>query len=278
MATSLPSPPESRSSTPGTEQKNDTTVSTQRLDELLEEYLQLLDQYTTLRDELSKSFSSGFFSLARAQRASTLGSGRRYGQDCYDERMKAQRRVTIDEEGLGWKIGTTVPPVTNAQNEEPNTTKDEPEDQATDTDERVSEDAKEQRRRGSDEDKNTKTERNKQDPATRDPITWFGLLAPPALRQCQAQYVRAVDSQIPALLLVDSRMRHVEEEIWALREELRMMRDYEEDKAAVEEQHVSEGLNEQLKPPAKRQPHRTPRRNLPARPAHSKSHLLKLGE
>lgn len=96
MADSLPSPPESRSSTPDETKNTDTNTDalTARLDDLLEQYLELLDQYTTLREELSKTFSSGFFSLAQAQRASTLGAGRRYGEECYDERMKAQRKVS----------------------------------------------------------------------------------------------------------------------------------------------------------------------------------------
>jgi len=67
------------------------------LDTLLEQYLTLLDTYTSLREELSKQFSSGFFNLASAQRnaSSTLGAGRRYGEEGYDGRMKALRRMQV---------------------------------------------------------------------------------------------------------------------------------------------------------------------------------------
>lgn len=69
--------------------------SLERLDSLLETYLDLLDQYTTLRTQLSKHFSDGFFTLARANHTSpSLGAGRRYGEEGYDERMKAGRRIT----------------------------------------------------------------------------------------------------------------------------------------------------------------------------------------
>jgi hypothetical protein len=74
---------------------------------------------STLRTQLSKQFSDGFFSLARANHTSpTLGSRRRYGEEGYDERMKAQRRIVYstkdskrDEnwnETEDWKAGTSV--------------------------------------------------------------------------------------------------------------------------------------------------------------------------
>jgi hypothetical protein len=49
---------------------------------------------STLRTQLSKQFSDSFFSLARANHTSpTLSSGRQYGEEGYDERMKAQRKI-----------------------------------------------------------------------------------------------------------------------------------------------------------------------------------------
>lgn len=122
MATSLPSPPSSRSPSPATnlkskpelqEHENSRTLSvsfgvvsgednereelSDQLDTLLESYLGLLDTYTKLREQLSKDFASGFFALAQANRNSTLGPGRRYGEEGYDKRMKALKRVQIEE-------------------------------------------------------------------------------------------------------------------------------------------------------------------------------------
>ena len=73
----------------------ETSDPISRLDALLEIYLDRLDTYQTLREELSKNFSAGFLSLAHANRTGNLGSGRRYGEEGYDERMKAGRRVRI---------------------------------------------------------------------------------------------------------------------------------------------------------------------------------------
>ncbi|EHY55929.1 hypothetical protein HRR83_006693 [Exophiala dermatitidis] len=78
------------------EDNNDETDLSHRLDSLLESYLAFLDQYTRLREQLSKEFSSGFFALAQANRTSTLGPGRRYGEEGYDKRMKASKKVDID--------------------------------------------------------------------------------------------------------------------------------------------------------------------------------------
>src|SRR5436305_5836411 len=91
----IPPPPQTqRFVAPPSEPKVVPEVSLERLDNLLETYLELLDEYTTLRTQLSKQLSDGFFSLASANHTSpTLGSGRRYGEEGYDERMKAHRRI-----------------------------------------------------------------------------------------------------------------------------------------------------------------------------------------
>lgn len=285
MAASLPSPPESRSSTPGSEQQKDLDTDTgintlsQRLDELLEQYLHLLDRYTTLREQLSKSFSSGFFTLAHAQRASTLGAGRRYGQECYDERMKALRVVKVGNEGHGdglvWKVSRKVAPTTNGADAGPRAEKDSADLQSHGKDEDVSEEVKGQSKDAPQVEGNDRNARKKQDPATRDPITWFGILAPSALRQCQPHFSRIVESQIPDLLSIESNMRCVEAQIWVLREELGLMHEYnlsETNKEEIEHDGL-EGEETQVKQPAK-----PAFRSLPSRPAHSKSHLLKLGE
>lgn len=73
----------------------ETTISDleDRLDELWENYLTLLDGYTKAQDEIKQHLNSGFLSLAKAQSSAPLG--RRYGQDWYDDRMKAEKRVHV---------------------------------------------------------------------------------------------------------------------------------------------------------------------------------------
>lgn len=92
----LPSPhvsPSSGSSSP--RKAVETSDQIARLDALLEIYLSRLDSYQQLRNELSKNFAAGFISLAHANHTSQMGSGRRYGEEGYDERMKTSRRVVI---------------------------------------------------------------------------------------------------------------------------------------------------------------------------------------
>ena len=92
----LPSPPVSPSSGSSSPRNGlETPDQVARLDSLLEIYLNRLDTYQKLRDELSKNFAAGFLSLAHANRTSQMGSGRRYGEEGYDERMKTGRRVLI---------------------------------------------------------------------------------------------------------------------------------------------------------------------------------------
>ncbi|EXJ82018.1 hypothetical protein A1O1_08086 [Capronia coronata CBS 617.96] len=132
MASSLPSPPSSQSpslepkedSIPVSEKEEDGTLDpplqetgvkndtgteqlSDRLDTLLESYLDMLDTYTRLREQLSQDFSAGFFALAQANRNSILGPGRRYGEEGYDKRMKALKRVHIVQSQSKSKGGGT---------------------------------------------------------------------------------------------------------------------------------------------------------------------------
>ncbi|KAF7508902.1 hypothetical protein GJ744_008611 [Endocarpon pusillum] len=94
----LPTPPgssSSSSSSPSATNAPEASDAISRLDALLEIYLDRLDRYQRLREELSQNFSAGFLSLAYANRSGNLGSGRRYGEEGYDARMKAGRRVRI---------------------------------------------------------------------------------------------------------------------------------------------------------------------------------------
>lgn len=106
----IPTPPQSRGASTEPNEKIDTTRDdkVQLLDKLLERYLHLLDRHQKLQESLGKQLSSvsssslslpkhatnygiqGFFQLAHANYVSP---GRRFGEDFYDERMKATRRL-----------------------------------------------------------------------------------------------------------------------------------------------------------------------------------------
>ena len=55
---------------------------------------------------------------------------------------------------------------------------------------------------------------------TRDPLNWFGILVPQALRTSQNYFKDAVASHIPALVSISSEMRRVEIEVRQARKRL----------------------------------------------------------
>lgn len=63
------------------------------IDALLEQYLDLLDQYTTLRTELNNIQASVYQHISRANFSAERGI--RYGKDFYDERMQASTILEI---------------------------------------------------------------------------------------------------------------------------------------------------------------------------------------
>ena len=59
------------------------------------------------------------------------------------------------------------------------------------------------------------------EPSTRDPLNWFGILLPPALRQSQAAFKSAVMGTIPALASTVEEMKEVELDVRRTRKKLR---------------------------------------------------------
>ena len=59
--------------------------------------------------------------------------------------------------------------------------------------------------------------------ALQDPIKWFGILVPPALRSSQAYFRGAVGDNLPSLVNVDNEMKEVEIEIRRTRKRLRKL-------------------------------------------------------
>ncbi|KAI0118804.1 hypothetical protein GGR51DRAFT_497709 [Nemania sp. FL0031] len=67
------------------------------IDGLLERYLHLLHEYTSLREELTTLQTGMYQNIARANFAAERGL--RFGQDHYDDRMQATRRLVISCRG-----------------------------------------------------------------------------------------------------------------------------------------------------------------------------------
>jgi len=277
MATQLPSPP----STPQPESKDDPTAVqeevlpavasedlgdgiplSKRLDQLLESYLQLLDTYTTLRDQLSKDLSAGFFALASANRNSSLGPGRRYGEEGYDQRMKALRTVQIGQNtrafhsSQGAKEEQKIDTEEATQVTEEASTEGHPAETPSPSDletqhggvpfKTESQESHKQNDSKSISSSNPTHNTSHLPPCynytihtttpplpAKDPLKWYGILVPPPLRQCQTHFQHVVSSSIPDLLSTTSEMQHLEEQIWGLRRELGLSEGYKEQDIAT---------------------------------------------
>ncbi|KAI1190540.1 hypothetical protein F5B17DRAFT_62074 [Nemania serpens] len=69
------------------------------IDDLLEQYLLLLHEYTSLREELTTLQTGMYQNIARANFSAERGV--RFGQDYYDDRMQASSRLAISHKGQG---------------------------------------------------------------------------------------------------------------------------------------------------------------------------------
>lgn len=186
-------------------------MSQEHIDELLVRYLGLLDEYTALRQELSKVQASVYQNIARANFSAERGL--RYGQDHYDERMQATRRLelTVDEAGGSvFKISDTTAVEKTTQDDGDSEDKE-----------------KEEKPEGDKPDKAKATKH-------RNPLHWFGLFAPMPLRNAQSQSIDVVERVIPRLLSVNAEMQSLEIEVGRARKR-RAKADAAQKKGAVSE-------------------------------------------
>lgn len=167
------------------------------IDGLLERYLQLLHEYTALRAELNGLQTAMYQNIARANFSAERGM--RFGPDFYDDRMQAERGVGIrpDDRGAHCFSYRALAEATDAPL--PAATGDKAAEAPEDGDPR----------RGSAEDSPQEKPARKK----RDPLHWFGLLTPTALRQAQVQSTQAVERVLPKLVSVNYEMAQVEIEV-----------------------------------------------------------------
>ena len=118
------------------------------IDQLLQRYLILLDKYSQLRNDLSSLQADVYRNIARANFSAERGL--RYGQDHYDERMQAQRRVEVRQEESGvpdFKVMTETSEAEESSQEEPSRT-DSDEDEDTEGTKMATKDSKKPTSRG----------------------------------------------------------------------------------------------------------------------------------
>ncbi|KAI5459981.1 hypothetical protein BGZ63DRAFT_405930 [Mariannaea sp. PMI_226] len=182
----------------------------QHIDELLERYLGLLDEYSTLRKNLSQLQTGVYQDIARANFSGERGM--RYGKDHYDERMQAVRRLNIE---MGDKQYPTFD-VINGPEEEPEvetksskeSNEDKKEDEKEEGNEGNDRDSEEVNSKDAKDGSQEKTPKKKQNP-----LHWFGLFAPMPLRTAQEQSIKAVEQIIPRLVSVNVEMLGLEIEV-----------------------------------------------------------------
>ncbi|KAG9236862.1 hypothetical protein BJ875DRAFT_202196 [Amylocarpus encephaloides] len=194
---------------------NDTTAQiillSEKIDRLLEVYLQLLHEYEEARNQAVNAQSQISQSIARANfEGKPLLP---YGETYYDERMRALRgcRLVGDEDrdrdaagmtGKEWEIS-----------EFPATTEEEAEDMA-DAVEKLSVQT-EGDKQGNGKEQQEKREENAK-PAkvnSNSPLRWYGLLTPRPLKDAQATAIRLLEGPLPRLATIDGRMKDLEIEI-----------------------------------------------------------------
>ncbi|KAH9868207.1 hypothetical protein J1614_007279 [Plenodomus biglobosus] len=195
----------------------------EELDELLERYLHTLDEYQRVRSELSNQLSSGFMSLAQANFHNS-SSAIRYGKDCYDDRMQAIRRVHMSEilddssrsgrSHFSIKLRDKSGSTESSKSEVPKE-KEIPEEHASDT---SSPDLNEESAQEPEQDKEESINGNVKPP---DPLRWFGILVPPALRTAQSTFIAATEGPIARLATVAIDLRSQEIEIGRMRKQIK---------------------------------------------------------
>jgi hypothetical protein len=176
-----------------------------RLDELWASYLTLLDGYTKAQDEIKKHLNSGFLSLAKAQSSAPLG--RRYGQDWYDERMKAEKRVRVSDGAAETSDETITAGLQNLRiSLAQNPTKTEHKDAANEStvEGEKSEPTQQPSPPGTpepeDREKSTKEEKTEEAEKAKpvNPLRWYGVLVPPELRKAQSAFSAVLGNPINA--------------------------------------------------------------------------------
>ncbi|KAI0131761.1 hypothetical protein F4776DRAFT_157788 [Hypoxylon sp. NC0597] len=177
-------------------------METHDIDELLERYLHLLHEYTRLRDQLNNLQAGMYQNIARANFAAERGM--RFGPDYYDERMQAIRRATIATSGdQGVPIFTVTSGDTNTESTSSSEASRESEKGA------IVEEGAQNVNQGEENEADSAAQKVKR----KDPLRWFGLLTPMALRQAQAQSIDAVEHIIPKLISVNAQMAQIEIEV-----------------------------------------------------------------
>ncbi len=130
----------------------------------------------------------------------------RYGRDYYDERMQASTRVLCTDEDSFRTIHLPTSEYSSSMEMKQADSRSDPDGDHGDLQQTSVEVVKAE----------TKSEKQNR---TSDPLNWFGILIPPALRVSQAAFQNAI-TMVPRLAALDQEMRALEIEIRRTRKKL----------------------------------------------------------
>lgn len=212
-----------------TNAKSSLETMHEHLDSLWISYLTHLDAYTTAQNSLQRHMSAGFISLARANFNARSGV-RKYGQDYYHDRAIATKRVAISSDGEERRPMVNV--ITNSSiqrnsHEESETLVEieksgEKDEDVTQLPSPPGTPEPKPAQSASDGDAAQRQEKPPtKTPLESDPLKWFGILLPGALRSSQASFVAAIDETVAEAVNSAKGMRSTEVEIRKLRKEIR---------------------------------------------------------
>ncbi|KAF2265396.1 hypothetical protein CC78DRAFT_553004 [Lojkania enalia] len=185
-----------------------------QLDSLLERYLNTLNQYQKAQQQLTSNLSSGYLSLAQANFNNQSHS--RYGQDYYDERMQAFRKVK------GSAVAFRIPAPKLDPSSASGPASSPPNSSGKPTEENNSE-VSATSSESENEDESVNNAPSGESSTCSDPLRWFGILVPSALRQAQSSFVSAIEGPIPQLATIVREMRRQESEISRLRKQIKKL-------------------------------------------------------
>ncbi|POS87762.1 hypothetical protein EPUL_001070, partial [Erysiphe pulchra] len=173
------------------------------IENLLAQYLDLVDEYDLLRRRLYMLQISARQNLARANFSAARGI--KYGEELYDSRIQALRlcRVTVDAE-KGKRKFTVLTKDTSRGKSDPTV--------ASEVKERALDDLSQEKKISGDGQTTEDTART----IKNDPIRMFGILTPASLRLVQTDSIKMVNI-IPRLVELDAELAQIEIEIRRLR-------------------------------------------------------------
>lgn len=181
-------------------------MSSESIDVLLARYLGLLHEYTELRSQLASHQARMFGNLARANFAAERGF--RYGPDHFDGRMQALARLTVSSDNSGSEPAASFSVTRPKKEVKAEAVEDDKENKEGDEKKQQEEDAD-----SGAKPKSKKNNKKKESAGPRDPLQWFGVLTPMALRQAQHEAIEVIDTIVPRLATISAEMAAVEIEV-----------------------------------------------------------------